>query len=95
LDELASEDPEVRYEAATACGELGAEEAIDDLIRLTSDTDRDVQNAAIVALGRIGGTIATNVLRRLAQSPDPFVREAAEEALTEALFASDPLRPVP
>jgi len=95
LDELQSEDPELRYEAATACGEIGAEEAVDDLIRLTSDTDRDVQGAAILALGRIGGTIATNALRRLARSADPVVREAAEEALAEAVFASDPLRPTP
>lgn len=95
LDELQSEDPELRYEAATACGEIGAEEAIDDLIRLTSDADRDVQGAAILALGRIGGTLATNVLRQLARSADPVVREAAEEALAEAVFASDPLRATP
>lgn len=95
LDELHSEDPERRYEAATACGELGAEEAVDDLIGLTSDPDRDVQGAAILALGRIGGTVATNVLRRLARSADPVVREAAEEALAEAVFAADPLRPTP
>ncbi|MCX7622414.1 MAG: HEAT repeat domain-containing protein [Thermomicrobium sp.] len=95
LDELRSDDPERRYEAATACGELGAEEAIDELIGLTTDPDRDVQGAAIAALGRIGGTIATNVLRRLARSADPVVRDAAEDALGEAMFASDPLRPTP
>ncbi len=95
VDELQAEEPERRYEAATACGELGAPEAIDELIRLTSDSDRDVQGAAIMALGRVGGTIAINVLRHLARSPDPFVREAAEEALAEAVFADDPLRPTP
>ncbi|MCS7246360.1 MAG: HEAT repeat domain-containing protein [Thermomicrobium sp.] len=95
LDELRSEDPERRYEAATACGHLGAEEALDDLITLTADPDRDVQAAAIAALGRIGGTVATNVLRRLARSSDPVVQEAALEALAEATFAADPLRPTP
>jgi len=95
LEELQSEEPAYRYEAATACGELGAEEAVDELIALTSDPDRAVQGAAIAALGRIGGTLATNVLRRLARSTDPVVREAAEEALAEAVFASDPLRPTP
>jgi HEAT repeat protein len=95
LEELQSEDPAYRYEAATACGELGAEEAVDELISLTSDPDRAVQGAAIAALGRIGGTLATNVLRRLARSTDPVVRDAAEEALAEAVFASDPLRPTP
>lgn len=93
LEELQSEHPAYRYEAATACGELGAEEAVDELISLTSDPDRAVQGAAIAALGRIGGTLATNVLRRLARSTDPVVRDAAEEALAEAVFASDPLRP--
>ncbi len=95
LEELHAEDPERRYEAATACGELGAEEAVDDLISLTTDPDRDVQGAAILALGRIGGIVAMNVLRRLARSADPVVREAAEEALAEAVFAVDPLRPTP
>ncbi len=95
LDELRSDDPEHRYEAAIACGELQAAEAVDDLIALTGDTDREVQGAAILALGRIGGPVATNVLRRLARSDDPFVREAAAEALAEAVFADDPLRPTP
>jgi len=92
LAELTSDDPELRYEAARACGELGAPEAVDELLALVNDPDREVQGAAIDALGRIGGTIAINTLRRLARSSDPVVRDAAEEALEQALFLVDPLQ---
>lgn len=93
LNELHNEDPEIRYEAATACGELGAQEATDDLIELTEDPDHEVRAAAIQALGRIGGSIATTFLCQLTKSENPFIREAAQEALAEALFQSDPLHP--
>lgn len=95
LAELESEEPELRYEAARACGELGAQEAVDHLIALVDDPDREVQAAAIGALGQIGGPVAINTLRRLARSADPVVREAAEEALTQAVYEADPLRPGP
>lgn len=93
LAELESDDPEFRYEAAKAAGELGDPQALDSLLNLIRDEDREVQTAAIGALGQIGGRVAVNVLRRLRRDKDPVVREAAEDALVQALYESDPLRP--
>mgnify|MGYP001061012543 CR=1 FL=1 len=95
LAELTSDEPELRYEAATACGALGAPEAVDLLLELTEDPDREVQAAAIHALGEIGSTLAANALRRLARSTDPVVRDAAVEALKHVLYDTDPLRASP
>jgi hypothetical protein len=45
--ELSSPDPESRYEAARACGELELDEAVVELLELTQDADREVQEAAL------------------------------------------------
>ncbi|HEU4759181.1 MAG TPA: HEAT repeat domain-containing protein, partial [Dehalococcoidia bacterium] len=47
LRELASDDPEVRYEAAVACGSLGDERAVPPLATLLEETDSEVKGAAI------------------------------------------------
>ena len=90
LEELASTDAEVRYEAA-ACGELGDAEAVPQLTRLTGDPDVEVQIAAIQALGRIGGREAKKHLKRCLAHPGQAVHEAAELALDEAEAAESPL----
>jgi hypothetical protein len=87
LRELKNPDPEMRYEAARACGELELKEAVPTLARLIDDTDREVQGAAIWALGRIGGRGARRVLQACCESDDEIVAEAAEEALSELEFA--------
>lgn len=94
LSELESDDPEFRYEAAKAAGEFGDPQALDLLLGLLGDEDREVQTAAIGALGQIGGRMAVNALRRLRREGDEVLREAAEDALVEALYDSDPLRPI-
>jgi len=87
LRELKTPDPEMRYEAARACGELELKEAVPTLARLINDADREVQGAAIWALGRIGGRGARGVLRACCESDDEVVAKAAEEALSELEFA--------
>ncbi|MFQ5886227.1 MAG: HEAT repeat domain-containing protein [Anaerolineae bacterium] len=87
LRELKNPDPEMRYEAARACGELELKEAVPTLARLINDADREVQEAAIWALGRIGGRGARRVLRACCESDDEIVAEAVEEALSELEFA--------
>ncbi|HLI52112.1 MAG TPA: HEAT repeat domain-containing protein [Thermomicrobiaceae bacterium] len=94
LQELGSDDPEFRFEAAKACGEFGDERAVAPLLDLVDDEDREVQLAAIGAIGQIGGKTATNVLRRLRQSEDEVLRDAADDALVHASYATDPLRPI-
>ncbi len=91
LDELESEEPAVRYEAANACAELGAVEAVPQLLRLVEDTDGEVQEAAIRALGEIGGEQAKRALKRLLHHREQRVRQAAEEALEVLRFNEEPL----
>jgi HEAT repeat protein len=91
VTELNSSESEIRYEAANACGELGAEEAVPHLLKLIEDEDHQVQEAAIAALGQIGGEQAKQTLNKLAKSPQPRIRQAAKSALEEIHFCEDPL----
>ena len=91
LRELASDEPEVRYEAATALGVLGDESAVLQLVPLLSDADNEVRNAAITALGEIGGREARSALKELADEGSPAAKEAALSALAEIDFEEDPL----
>lgn len=84
LDDL---NPEMRYEAARACGELEASVALAALIGvIETDPDPEVQEMAIWALGRIGGKEARRVLEACCESEDEALRQAAEEALDELDF---------
>lgn len=86
LDELASNDSTILFEAARASGELEIEEALSDLLRLLGDEDLEIRDAAVWALGRIGGREARRALKACCASDDEDLREAAEEALAELDF---------
>lgn len=87
VDELESPNPEMRYEAARACGELEISAALSTLINLVeTDPDLEVQQMAIWALGRIGGKEARRVLEACCESENEALRQAAEEALDELDF---------
>jgi HEAT repeat protein len=86
IGELESANPEMRYEAAMACGELELSAAIPLLADLVNDGDREVQEAAIWALGQIGGDEARRILHACYQEGDEFLREAVEEALEHLEF---------
>ena len=83
LTELRSAHPSLRYEAATACGELGEEDVVQHLIPLLEDDDTQVQMAAVIAMGNIGGTLAKRALQRCMRDADETLREAVQEALEE------------
>ena len=91
VTELNSNEAEIRCEAANACGELGAEEAVPHLLKLIKDEDYQVQEAAIEALGRIGGEQAKQALNKLAKNPQLRIRQAAKSALEEIHFCEEPL----
>ena len=91
LTELSSDEAEIRYEAANACGELGAEEAVPHLLKLIEDEDNQVQEAAIKALGEIGGEQAKQTLSKLMKNPKTRIRQAAESALKEINLWESPL----
>jgi hypothetical protein len=81
-DELSSDDPAMRFEAANAARELAGEEAVPKLADLVQDDDRQVAMAALQALGGIGGARAKKLLRGYAaMAEDEAVREAAEVSL--------------
>ena len=90
-EELHNHNPAMRYEAARACGELEAKAAVPDLVKLVSDSDREVQLAAVGALGQVGGEKAKRVLERCARSADEAMRLAAEDALAELELGRQPL----
>jgi HEAT repeat protein len=83
VGELGSTNPEMRFEAARACGELELREAVPSLITLIGDSDREVQQAAISALGKIGGSDARSALRICCESKDEAIAAAGDEALAE------------
>ena len=91
LRELGSEEPELRYEAATALGSVGDESAVPQLVAHLTDTDEEVRDASIAALGEIGGQEARSALTELAQEGPPAARDAAVAALAEIDFEQDPL----
>lgn len=91
--ELASDDAQVRYEAARSCGELGEEEAVGELITLTDDSDAEVRLAAIHALGKIGGREAKEHLQRCLDHPNEAVCQVAADALREIEVIEEPLPP--
>jgi HEAT repeat protein len=88
--ELDNENSEIRYEAARACGELEASEAVAKLVELIDeDPDLQVQEMAIWALGRIGGQAASEALEICLESEVEVISLAAEEALDELNLFSD------
>jgi HEAT repeat protein len=90
LQELGSQYPQLRFEAARACAELEAEEAVPKLIELIHDSDAQVQISAVEALGRIGGREAKQALQECLDNADDTISEAAEGALGEMKFWEDP-----
>jgi HEAT repeat protein len=84
--EIFSPNPELRYEAARACGELQLSDTVDELEELTEDVDAEVQEAALWALGQIGGDKAREILQRYCGSECEATRTAAEAALDELEF---------
>jgi HEAT repeat protein len=84
--ELSNPNPELRYEAARACGELQIRETVPELGELVDDADPEVQEAALWALGQIGGDRAREILERCCSAEDEATRAASEAALDELEF---------
>lgn len=79
--ELESNQPAMRYEAANACREFGDEELVPYLGFRLNDQDQQVQIATIHALGSIGGEVARNLLRENINSDDQSIQDAVDLAL--------------
>ena len=85
LQELTAEDPELRYEAARATGDLELEDAIPVLADLLRDDDREVMEMAVWALGEIGGNASRHMLENASEEAEIINDEGLMEAITEAL----------
>jgi len=98
LEELSSEYPELRYEAARAAGELELRKALPRLIELAYEEDREIQEVAIWAIGEIGGQLARKALDQLAaraeQDGDETLLEAIEDAQSTAALAGEDMLPL-
>ena len=81
LREVRNDDPEIRYEAARAAGELEIEEAVTLLGQIAVADEREIKQVAIWSLGEIGGGQATRLLTALAEDAE----EAEDEDLLEAI----------
>ncbi len=98
MDELSSERPEMRFEAARAAGELELRPAVTRLIELAYEDDREIQEMAIWALGEIGGKQANHALDQLAAlaaaQEDDVLADAIAEAQSASSLAGDDLLPL-
>jgi HEAT repeat protein len=82
--ELDNPNPELRFEAARACGELELTRVVPQLGHLVfNDSDREVQQAAVWALGRIGGKDARDILETCHGSEDEVLATSAADALDQ------------
>lgn len=85
LREIDNDDPEIRYEAVRAAGELDLKEAVSRLGHIATNDERQIQEAAIWALGEIGGREALRILSALAQDAQNVHDESLLEAVEDAL----------
>ncbi len=73
-------DPDVRWKACVALGEIGDRRAAPALIRRLADPDRFVRGRAVSALARLGSP-ALPLLTLALEDPDVRIRQGAAEAL--------------
>ncbi len=82
MKELASEDPDVRSDAADALGEIHNAASTQPLIQvLLTDKSEEVRSSAADALGMKQATEALDALIKATSDPDVLVRDSAVEAL--------------
>jgi HEAT repeat protein len=91
IAELTAPEPEMRYEAARAAGEMEYTPAVKALGDLLEDVDEDVQLMTVWALGQVGGDKAKKLLLAVMDSEADHLYEVAEDALAELEFKTDNL----
>lgn len=83
--EMRNDDPEIRYEAARAAGELEIEEAVTLLGKIAVADEREIKQVAIWSLGEIGGSQAMRLLTALAEDAEEAEDEDLKEAIEDAI----------
>jgi HEAT repeat protein len=92
LEQLESEEPEIRFEAARAAGLLGSTDALPVLVQAARDDDAEVRHTAISAIGQIGGRGAVRALERLAEDAGEADLELIQAAIDEVNTLLEPLQ---
>lgn len=83
IELLTSEDPDARFGAAKALGEIGDRRAIPGLVQALKDPEGAVRFWATDALGKLRAEEAVNAIGKLLQDKQPSIRNLAKEVLTE------------
>lgn len=87
LEQLESDDDEIRFEAVRASGELEIKAAAPYLIELLDDPDREVRLAAIWSLSQIGGEDVSEALEGLYEhAEDDEEIELIDSAIDNLIF---------
>jgi HEAT repeat protein len=90
LEILESDDPELRFEAVRAAGELELKTALTPLINLLDDSDSDIRMAAIWSLSQIGGEGIQDALEKLYdETEDEDEADFIDLALENLMFTED------
>ncbi|PJF22807.1 MAG: hypothetical protein CUN56_04160 [Phototrophicales bacterium] len=88
IDLIDHDDPEIRYEAARAAGELSLMDAVPKLAQIIMEDDHEIRIVAIEALGEIGGKTTARILDALLekaeQEEDDELQEIIEDAIANA-----------
>jgi HEAT repeat protein len=92
LEQLESEEPEIRFEAARAAGLLGSTDALPVLVQAARDDDAEVRHTAISAIGQIGGRGAVRALERLAEDAGEADLELIQAAIDDVNTLLEPLQ---
>jgi HEAT repeat protein len=85
LQELDNPDPEIRYEAIRAAGELELNQAVPKLGGLAVEDEPEMREAAIWSLGEIGGNQALRILTSLADSAEALEDEELLDTIEDAI----------
>ena len=84
LEGVHSKDPQVRYTAAEALGNIKDSRAVDPLIQALKDEDNSVRYWSTVALGKINDVrAAESLIQTSKEDTDNYVRNAAANVLKE------------
>ncbi len=87
IADLAHADPQVRFEATRAAGELQLEEAVAQLGQLLNDSQADIQEMAVWSLGEISGEDSRRLLQDRLETADEELTSLIEDALANADLA--------
>lgn len=89
LEELASPEAQLRFEAAQACAGIADPDAVSELMAaMDGEEDIEVRHAIIAALGEIGTKPSLRALRTLARMGEPEDEDALMNAIEMASLLS-------